>query len=125
MVALAVHEKRKMGDLGAFLSEPTGKWQVSAGGGEQPRWRGDGKELFYLSSDEKIMVTPVTIGTNFNAGTPVTLFPAPPRQAVSRVDLFAYDVSRDGQRFLILTQTKQVETAPMSVVLNWSAKLNK
>jgi hypothetical protein len=44
------------------------------GGGEQPRWRGDGKELFYLSSDYKVMAASVTTGTNFDAGTPVPLF---------------------------------------------------
>jgi len=102
-----------------------GKWQVSTAGGEQPRWRGDGKELFYLSSDAKMMAAPVRTGANFDAGTPVALFQAAPRQAVPLYDLFAYDVSRDGQRFLILTQVRPAETAPMSIVLNWTAKLNK
>jgi serine/threonine protein kinase len=102
-----------------------GKWQVSTGGGEQPRWRGDGKELFYLSSDAKMMAAPVTTGANFDAGTPLALFQATPRQAVPLFDLFAYDVSRDGQRFLILTQLKQAETQPMTVVLNWDAELKK
>jgi hypothetical protein len=102
-----------------------GKWQVSTGGGEQPRWRGDGKELFFLSSDSKMMAAPVATGTNFDAGTPVTLFQVTPRQPISSRDQFVYDVSRDGQRFLILTQIKPVEMQPMSVVLNWDAKLNK
>jgi Tol biopolymer transport system component len=102
-----------------------GKWQVSSGGGEQPRWRGDGKELFYLSSERKMMAAPVTTGSNFDVGTPVALFQANPRPPILVYDLFAYDVSRDGQRFLINTQTKQAETVPMSIVLNWTAKLNK
>jgi len=105
--------------------EARGKWQVSTGGGEQPRWRGDGKELFYLSSDAKMMAAPVTTGANFDAGTPVALFQATPREPVPLYDLFAYDVTRDGQRFLILTQVKRAETTPMSIVLNWTAKLNK
>jgi Tol biopolymer transport system component len=105
--------------------EARGKWQVSTGGGEQPRWRGDGKELFYLSPDAEMMAAPVTTGANFDAGTPVALFQTNPRQPVPLFDLFAYDVTRDGQRFLILTQLKQAETAPMSIVLNWTAKLNK
>jgi len=105
--------------------ESRGKWQVSTGGGEQPRWRSDGKELFYLSSEGKMMAAPVTIATNFDAGTPVALFQPNLRQPASSRDLFVYDVSRDGQRFLILTQVKQAETAPMSVILNWAAKLNK
>jgi len=102
-----------------------GRWQVSTGGGEQPRWRGDGKELFYLSADGKMMAVPVTTGGNFDASTPVALFQTSPRQPIPRYDLFAYDVTRDGQRFLILTQLKQAETEPMSIVLNWTAKLNK
>ena len=105
--------------------EPRGKWQISVGGGEQPRWRGDGKELFYLSADSKMMAAPVAIGANFDVSTRVELFQATPRQPVSFNDQMAYDVRHDGQRFLILTQVKQAESAPMSVVLNWSAKLHK
>jgi len=71
------------------------------------------------------MAAPVTTGANFDAGTPVALFQTNPRQPVPLFDLFAYDVTREGQRFLILTQLKQAETAPMSIVLNWTAKLNK
>lgn len=105
--------------------EARGKWQVSTGGGEQPRWRGDGKEVFYLSSDHKMMAAAVKTGANFDVGSPVALFQASPRQAIALFDLFVYDVSRDGQRFLINTPVKQAETEPMSVVLNWTAKLNK
>jgi len=103
--------------------EGHGKWQVSNAGGDQPRWRGDGKELFYLAADSKIMATPVTIGTNFDAGTPVALFQANPREMVATTEQFFYDVSKDGQKFLINTQLKTAMT-PMSVVLNWSAKLH-
>ena len=105
--------------------EARGKWQVSTGGGEQPRWRGDGKELFYLSSDRKMMAVSVTAGANFDADPPVALFQATPRQPVTSTDQSVYDVTRDGQRFLINTPVKQVEAPPMSVVLNWSAKLNR
>ena len=104
---------------------PRGKWQVSVGGGEQPRWRRDGKELFYLSPDSKMMAVPVTTGADFDSGTPAALFQATPRQPIPIYDLFVYDVSRDGQRFLIITPVKEAETAPMSVVLDWTAKLNK
>lgn len=104
--------------------EAHGKWQVSNAGGEQPRWRGDGKELFYLSSEAKIMAVPVKTGADFDAGTPAALFQANPREMFATSEIFAYDVSKDGQRFLINTQTKTA-MAPMSVVLNWAAKLNK
>jgi hypothetical protein len=60
--------------------EAQGKWQVSTAGGEQPHWRGDGKELFFLSSDSKMMAVPVTTGAKFDAGVPVPLFQVTPRQ---------------------------------------------
>jgi hypothetical protein len=72
-----------------------------------------------------MLATPVTTETNFDSGTPVPLFQAAPRQPSSSRDQFVYDVSKDGQRFLILTQVKQAETPPMTLVLNWAAKLNK
>jgi len=124
-VAYASNETGKWEIYVTSFPEPRGKWQVSVSGGEQPRWRSDGKELFYLSSDSKMMAVPVTTGANFEARTPVALFQATPRQPIPVFDLFVYDVSRDGQRFLINTQVKQAETQPMSVVLNWAAKLNK
>jgi serine/threonine protein kinase/Tol biopolymer transport system component len=105
--------------------EPLGKWQISTNGGEQPRWRGDGKELFYLSSDGHVMAVSVTTGAHFSSATPVALFQANPRQPVSYLDIFAYDVTREGQRFLINTDVKAAETVPMSVVLNWPGKLSK
>jgi hypothetical protein len=124
-VAYASNETGKWEIYVTSFPQPRGKWQVSVGGGEQPRWRGDGRELFYLSSDSKMMAVPVTTGVNFEARTPVALFQAAPRQPIPIFDLFAYDVSRDGQRFLINTQVKQAESAPMSIVMNWMAKLNK
>jgi len=100
-----------------------GKWQISNTGGDQPRWRSDGQELFYLAADYRIMATPVTIGANFDAGTPVPLFQANPLEMVATTEQFFYDVSKDGQKFLINTQLKTAMT-PISVVLNWGAKLN-
>jgi hypothetical protein len=124
-VAYASNETGKWEIYVTSFPDARGKWQVSTGGGEQPRWRGDGKELFYLSADGKMMAAPVTMGTNFDAGTPVALFQTTPRQPVLVFDLFVYDVSRDGQRFLINTEVKQTESTPMSVVLNWPAQLDK
>jgi eukaryotic-like serine/threonine-protein kinase len=124
-VAYASNETGKWEIYVTSFPEARGKWQVSTGGGEQPRWRGDGKELFYLSSDRKMMAVSVTAGANFDADPPVALFQATPRQPVTSTDQSVYDVTRDGQRFLINTPVKQVEAPPMSVVLNWSAKLNR
>jgi Tol biopolymer transport system component len=124
-VAYASNESGKWQIYVTSFPDARGKWQVSTNGGEQPRWRADGKELFFLSSDSKMMAAAVTTGATFDAGLPAALFQSNPRQPVSTNDQFVYDVSRDGQRFLILTQLKQSETAPVSIVLNWTAKLNK
>ncbi len=124
-VAYASNETGKWEIYVTSFPDARGKWQVSTGGGEQPHWRGDGKELFYISSDGKMMAAPVTTGVNFDAGPPVVLFQATPRQPVSTNDQFVYDVRRDGQRFLILTQLKQAESEPMSIILNWPAKLKE
>jgi hypothetical protein len=124
-VAYASNETGKWEIYVTSFPAPRGKWQVSVGGGEQPRWRGDGKELFYLSPDSKVMAVLVTTSTNFDSGTPVALFHATPRQPIPLYDLFVYDVSRDGQRFLIITPVRESETTPMSVVLNWPAKFMK
>jgi Tol biopolymer transport system component len=105
--------------------EPRGKWQISSGGGQQPRWRGDGRELFYLSPDGKMMAVPVTLGSSVEAGAPTALFQAHPRQHISSLDIFTYDVSRDGQRFLINTPVERTKTSPLSVVLNWPAELGR
>jgi hypothetical protein len=124
-VAYASNETGKWEVYVTSFPDARGKWQVSTGGGEEPRWRTDGKELFYISSDSKVMAAPVTTGDNFDAGPPVVLFQATPRQPVSTNDQFVYDVRRDGQQFLIATQLKQAESEPMSIILNWAARLNK
>ena len=101
------------------------KWQVSRGGGEEPRWRLDGKELFYLAPDGSLMVSSVNTSAGFIAGLPSPLFQTHPRQAVSAMDFFSYDVSRDGQKFLVNTKVESTNTAPLSVILNWRAEVEK
>jgi Tol biopolymer transport system component len=102
-----------------------GKWQVSTGGGQEPRWRHDGKELFFLSADGKMMATKVTTDASFKASSPVALFETHRRQAVSALDLFSYDASGDGQRFLILTKVEEANAAPLSILLNWASEMEK
>jgi serine/threonine protein kinase/Tol biopolymer transport system component len=124
-VAYASNESGKWEIYVTSFPEAHGKWQLSNAGGTQPRWRGDGKELFYLSPDDKLMSVPVKIGATVDAGMPVALFQAYPREfAAATSEQFFYDVTKDGQKFLINTQLKSAKT-PMSVVLNWSAKLNQ
>jgi eukaryotic-like serine/threonine-protein kinase len=103
------------------------RWQVSRGdGGEEPRWRRDGKELFYLAPDGRLMAAEVKIGAAFEPGLPYTLFQTHPRQPISAMDFFSYDVSADGQKFLVNSKVESSSnTAPLSVILNWSAEMEK
>jgi eukaryotic-like serine/threonine-protein kinase len=103
--------------------EAHGKWQVSNAGGVEPKWRGDGKELFYLSPDSKMVAVPVKTGPSFDPGTPVVLFQANPREMLATSEQFSYEVSQDGGKFLINTHLKTA-TTPLSVILNWTAKVN-
>jgi serine/threonine protein kinase len=123
-VAYASNESGRWEIYVTSFPEAHGKWQVSNIGGDQPRWRGDGKELFYLSTDSKVMAVPVKTGSNFDPGAATALFQANPREMFATSELFSYDVSNDGQKFLINSQMK-TEMTPMSVVLNWGAKLNQ
>jgi serine/threonine protein kinase len=98
----------------------TGKWHVSTAGGIQPRWRPDGKELYFVSPDGKLMAASVTIsGATFTVGTSVPLFPVtlPPGLGSNRDQ---YAVSRDG-RFLINEPVDKSST-PITIILNWKAK---
>ena len=104
---------------------PISKWQVSRGGGEEPRWRRDGKELFYLSGEGKIMAVPVKAGSSFEAGPLITLFQTHLRQPITSIDVFSYDVTADGQRFLINTRVDEPNAAPLSIILNWSSEMEK
>ena len=98
---------------------PSGaKWQVSSDGGSQPRWRGDGRELFYLSADHKLMAVDVKPGSTFEIGTHKELFLV----NVFGVDRNDYAVTADGERFLINSVVEQTGTA-ITVVTNWLAAL--
>ncbi|MCA1580874.1 MAG: protein kinase [Acidobacteria bacterium] len=100
---------------------PGGKWQVSAAGGSAPVWRRDGKELFYLAPDRRLMAVAVKTGTLFESGEPKALFEARMRRDPDR----HYDVSADGQRFLIDAPLGEVTSPPITLVQNWTALLGK
>jgi len=101
------------------------RWQVSRGGGEEPRWRSDGKELFYLAPDGMLMAAEVKTNAGFEAGSPSALFRTHPRQPISAMDFFSYDVTADGQKFLVNTKVDTSNSAPLSVILNWSSEMEK
>ncbi len=99
-----------------------GKWQVSTGGGGQPQWRRDGKELFYISANKRLMAVPVNLDGTFESGTPTQLFST---QVTSFLSPDRYDVSADGQRFLVNSAVEETSTAPINVILNWISTLKK
>ncbi|HKF40568.1 MAG TPA: hypothetical protein VKB21_05750, partial [Candidatus Acidoferrum sp.] len=103
-----------------------GKWQVSRGGGAEPRWRADGKEIFYIGPKSTITAAPVsTAEGTFASGNPVPLFQTQLRAPVSSSDLFTYDVTKDGQRFLVNRYTRPPNVTPVRIVLNSTASLQK
>jgi hypothetical protein len=97
-----------------------GKRQVSTKGGVGPHWRRDGKELFYYSSDGKLMSVEVKTGASFEASVPRALFEF--RSGNGLVVVAPYAVSADGQRFLLNTVVDESGSAPLTVVLNWAAE---
>lgn len=100
---------------------PGGKWQVSPGGGCYPRWRRDGKELFYLSADNKIVAAEVRGDTSsFAVGTVNPLF----ETRVYRSAFGGFDVTADGQRFIVAYEPGQPNVA-ITLVENWDAELKK
>jgi eukaryotic-like serine/threonine-protein kinase len=105
-------------DFSSSSASAGGSVLVSRGGGTAPRWRGDGRELFYLAPNGKIMAVEVKAGQQFDIGTPTPLFQTPPGTVVG-------DVSADGKRFLLVTPVGPSASAPFTVVLNWTAGLKK
>jgi Tol biopolymer transport system component len=99
----------------------TEKRQVSISGGSQPRWNRNGKELFYLASDRKLMAVTCTPGAVFDFDAPHVLFDTLLASAALRQ---TYSVSRDGQRFLLNTAV-DTGTSSLDVVLNWPVLLKK
>jgi len=100
---------------------PSGIQQISSAGGIQPRWRRDGKELFYLALDDELMAVTVRTSGTFDADSPRALFET--RLPVSALRQ-AYSVSPDGQRFLLAVPTEAASPS-MTLVQNWQGALKK
>jgi hypothetical protein len=106
----------------------TGKTQISSGGGMMPRWRADGKELFYVASDGTLMGVPITVasdGKTLQPGAPVPLV----RNrivfdAYRGVRSGRYSVTADGQRFLMVVPAEEA-VAPVVIFLNWAGNVLK
>jgi eukaryotic-like serine/threonine-protein kinase len=101
-----------------------GKLQVSVRGGSEPKWRTDGKELFYIGPDLKLMSVRVKSGSTLEAGVPSGLFemPVPPFTPAYQN---SYVPTPDGQRFLVNILVQDPTPTPITVVLNWAAGLKR
>ena len=126
------------GQLMAYVSNESGRpeiyvqpfpttgnrWIVSAGGGTEPRWRGDGRELYYLSADGRVMSVATQPASRFSAGVPQPLFQTRiPRGA--NMYHTTIDVTPDGQRFLIKTPASAFSPATVTVTSNWTLNLSE
>jgi len=104
---------------------PRGKWQISTEGGTEPAWNHNGKELFYRSGN-KMMALDVATQPSFSAGKPHMLFEGQYFTSDWPLIGTAYDVSADGQRFLMVKATEQSSSATqINVVLNWFEELKQ
>jgi serine/threonine protein kinase len=100
-----------------------GKWQISLNGGDQPQWRKDGQELYYMAPDRSIMAVKVNTESTFGVGKPTQLFLTNVPFTNMTDDRFSYLPTPDGQRFLV-NQLAETNTAqPWYVVLNWANDL--
>lgn len=103
---------------------PGGKSLVSRGGGAMPRWNSNGRELFYLSPANELMVATVGAGPVFSASAPSPLFKMPP---IAFGRGWGYDVVPDGARFIVrkLTKPGSPDAGELRVVVNWIDELER
>jgi Tol biopolymer transport system component len=104
---------------------PGGKSQISTNGGGQVRWRRDGKEIYYIAPDGRLMAVPIRLASDgpvVEIGVPVPLFATRVGEAVQDVYRQQYMVSPDGQRFLINIAMEKANASPITIILNWRPK---
>jgi Tol biopolymer transport system component/predicted Ser/Thr protein kinase len=122
LIAYTTNESGKFQVNVQTLSLSNRTWHVSTNGGSEPRWRADGREIYYLSHDKKLMAVAVGEGPSF--GIPRVLFQTRVPTGVTATRTH-YVPSRDGKRFLINTQSVDTPSTPITVVTNWAATLKK
>jgi Tol biopolymer transport system component len=127
-VAYQSNESGKTEVYVTSFPSPSGKWRISTNGGSRARWRRDGKEIFFLDPNRNLMAAEVNAhGLLFDVGR-VTRLVVAPTYSIPTITLagrYPYDVSSDG-RFLVSVPQDQPTTAvPITVVMNWTAALNK
>ena len=101
-----------------------GKWQISSGGGAMPVWRRDGREILYLASDGRLMAAQVKTDPAFDVETPRPLFATNVRNFVG-LSRRQFDVTADGQRFILNAAVEEQGAAPITLLQNWTAKAPK
>jgi Tol biopolymer transport system component len=102
-----------------------GKWQISTNGGDQPQWRRDGKEIFYMAADKTLMAVPIESRDSFELGSPVALFKTSVPAGSLTGDRNHFVVAADGQRFLIINLVDDGNKQPITFVANWGAGLRR
>jgi Tol biopolymer transport system component/DNA-binding winged helix-turn-helix (wHTH) protein len=103
---------------------PGARFQISTDGGQQPRWRRDGKELFFLSKDRRLMAAAVKTGSTFEFSPASPLFETHAHEPLTAEEFFTYDVSPDGKRFLVNAVEEQTNPHAVDIILNWASQLN-
>ncbi len=107
---------------GPVAARSAAKWQISNGGGVQPRWRRDGREIYYYNNrDSKMMVVPIQPGVSFSPGTPAPLFDVGLRTTGG----FSYDVVADGSRFLVNRKENEIAVSRLTVLTNVLPELRR
>jgi hypothetical protein len=105
---------------------PGGKWQITSEGGFQPQWRRDGRELYYLAPNRKLMAVATQQSPTFSASVPQPLFDAPISLNGINDSRARYVFMPDGQRVLVVaTHPESAASSAIRVVLNWPASLQK
>ncbi len=99
---------------------PGEKVRISSSGGGEPKWRADGRELFYLAPDGMLMAVPIRAGSTLEPGAPEALFAT---GIAVELNIDQYAVTPDGQRFLVIEPVGSSVQTPITVVLNWAAGL--
>jgi serine/threonine protein kinase/Tol biopolymer transport system component len=104
-----------------------GRWRISTAGGVEPRWRGDGKEIFFLALNQSLMAVPVTTGATLQAGVPMKLFDTGMRGTLSTsYTRNQYVNTSDGQRFLIDHEPRgRAPASSITVVVDWMASITR
>ena len=106
---------------GASAVAPSGKWQITTNGAEYPRWRRDGKEILFLAPDNRVMAAEVEAkGASLQVGAVKPLFDALPQRWGA-----PFDVSADGKGFVIVSLGGPEHSSPITLVVNWPARIGQ